>query len=157
MEKNFIWKKNLYTVKLQAVFLARLETSFSMLFPYMYLVPNCERVCSPYWLKILPLVIENSVVNKHLVLRNKFLGQISHFTSKIYPVITNPGYKKNRNGGPELFVITKFHCIFFQTGVNPKQKISSLTTNLCQKLYVGASLQFRYDQNWSNLMLLKQF
>ncbi len=41
-------------------------------------------------------VITNSVVNEHSVTTNRFLIKISHFTSKIYPVITNPSYNEQK-------------------------------------------------------------
>ncbi len=41
-------------------------------------------------------VITNSVVNEHSVIKNRYFGQICHFNTKTYPVITIPGYKEQK-------------------------------------------------------------
>ncbi len=51
-------------------------------------------------------VIAYSVVNKHFVITNRFLGLTGHLTTQINPVITNPGYNKQKWPVP-----TEFDCI----------------------------------------------
>ncbi len=41
-------------------------------------------------------VIANSVVNKHSVITNRILIQISHFSTEINPVMTNTGYNEQK-------------------------------------------------------------
>ncbi len=34
--------------------------------------------------------------NEHSVITNKFLGKIGHFSTQMNPIITKPGYKKQK-------------------------------------------------------------
>ncbi len=73
-------------------------------FGIYYIIPAIKKIHSNS-------VITNSDIKEHLVIANKFLGQIGQFSTQINPVITNPGYnERTKMAGPELFVITEFEC-----------------------------------------------
>ncbi len=64
-------------------------------------------------------------LQKNTLIANKFLGQIGHFSTQINPIITNPGYKKTKMGGPELSLTVFQH--FYITNAKSVQKCDKKT------------------------------
>ncbi len=75
------------------------------------------------------MVITNSVVKEHLVITNRFIGQIGYIITQINPVITNPNYITNKYGRSravrftEMTVIPKNHLIYEIKGLQDGTEI----------------------------------